>query len=142
MPDPLSVVSQFNRHWERGDLDAAMALVADDCVFTLHVSEDLVDHAGQWVGSEQIRMALTTARQHYDYILYRPVVMGTADNTVRVRVEFIGRHRASGEPISMTFRQVNLIENGRIARCDEYHDRSKLEAYLKLIQMYAPPPAH
>ena len=63
--------------------------------------------------------------------------MGTDGSTVRVRVEFIGTHRLSGERISMTFRQVFVISNGQITFCDEYHDRSKLEAYLKLIQTYS-----
>jgi ketosteroid isomerase-like protein len=137
MLEPRQVVSEFNRLWERGDLDAAMNLVTDDCVLTVHVSEDLVEHAGQWVGADQIRMALATARRHYEYILYRPVIMGTDGSTVRVRVEFIGTHRLSGERMSMTFRQVFEMENGQIARCDEYHDRSKLEAYLKLIETYS-----
>jgi len=135
--EPLQTVTEFNVHWGRGDLDAAMRLVADDCVLTVHVSEDLVEHAGQWVGADQIRLALATARHHYDYVLYRPLIMGTEGNTVRVRVEFIGKHRPSGEPMSMMFRQVIVVENGHITRCDEYHDRSKLEAYLKLIQMYS-----
>jgi ketosteroid isomerase-like protein len=136
MFNALRVVAEFNWHWERGDLDRAMSLVADSCVFTVHVSEDLVEHAGQWVGAAQIRAALATARLHYDYNVYRPVIMGTAGNTVRVRVEFSGTHRPTGEPISMTFRQVMVVENGQILRCDEYHDRAKLEAYLRLIQTY------
>lgn len=117
-----------------------MERVADGCVFTLHVSEDLVDHAGQWVGADQIRMALTMARRHYDYILYRPIVLGANGSSVRVRVEFMGTHRLSREAMNMTFRQVFTVENGQIVRCDEYHDRPKLEAYLKLIQSYPLPP--
>lgn len=139
MQDALQVVSEFNRLWAGGDLDAAMDLVADECVLTVHVSEDLVEHAGQWVGADQVRSALFTACRHYDYILYRPVIMGTDGSTVRVRVEFIGTHRQSGEPMNMTFRQVFFIENGKILRCDEYHDRAKLEAYLKLIHTYPLP---
>jgi hypothetical protein len=77
MLDPRQVVSEFNYLWEHGNLDAAMTLVTDDCVFTVHVSEDLVKHAGQWVGADQIRLALTMARRHYYYVLYRPVIMGT-----------------------------------------------------------------
>ena len=137
MSEPLQIVSELNAHWGRGDLDAAMRLVADDCIFTVHVSEDLVEHAGQWIGADQIRMALATARRHYEYVLYRPIIMGSEGNTVRVRVEFIGTHRPSGERMSMMFRQVIVVENGQITRCDEYHDRSKLEAYLKLIQTYS-----
>ena len=31
--DRLALVEQFNRAWNEHDLDAALALVADDCVF-------------------------------------------------------------------------------------------------------------
>jgi ketosteroid isomerase-like protein len=141
MQDAPNIVSEFNRLWELGDLDAAMDLVADECILTVHVSEDLVEHAGQWIGAVQIRSALFTARRHYDYILYRPVIMGTDGSTVRVRVEFIGTHWPSREPINMTFRQVFVVEDGKISRCNEYHDRAKLEAYLRLINTYPLPPA-
>lgn len=133
MDEPRQVVGRFNTAWEHGDLDAAMSCAAEDCVFTLHVSEDVVEHAGRAVGREQIRATLAAARRHYDYILYRPHVLGVDGETVRVRVEFMGVHRASGERIGMTFRHVFVVRDGLIATCDEYHDRAKLEAYLRLI---------
>jgi ketosteroid isomerase-like protein len=138
--DARQVVAEFNRNWEANDLDAAMRLIASDCVLIVHVAADLVEHAGQWQGREQIRLALATARQHYDYILYRTLIMGVDGEMVRVRVEFIGRHRVSGERMEMTFRQVFIVANELISRCEEFHDRAKLEAYLRLIQQHPLPP--
>jgi ketosteroid isomerase-like protein len=133
------VVAEFNRCWEAADLESCTRLIAADCVFILHVAADLVEHAGQWNGREQIRLALAAARQHYDYILYRPQIMGADEQTVRVRVEFIGTHRATGARIEMIFRQVFTVAADLISRCEEYHDRAKLEAYLRLIQQYPLP---
>ena len=43
------------------------------------------------------------------------------------------RHRASGEVLSGRFRMVMQVKDGLIDRADEYHDRAKVEAFLRLV---------
>ncbi len=135
--DATSVISEFNLAYQTGDIDRAFGFVADDCVFTMHFAEDLVQHAGCWEGASQIRQAIDMARSNYQYLVYQPVITRVDDDTVRVRVDFIGWHRASGEQLSMTFTQTFVVQNGKIIRCDEYHDRAKLEAFFRLMQATA-----
>ena len=52
---------------------------------------------------------------------------------VRLQVEFMYRHRASGEPLSGIFRLVLQFRDGEIIRGDEYHDRARIEAFMRLI---------
>lgn len=43
------------------------------------------------------------------------------------------RHRASGEILSGHFRLVLKFREGMIVRGDEYHDRARIEAFMRLI---------
>jgi ketosteroid isomerase-like protein len=46
--DPLAVVEVFNKAWNDHDLDAALALVSDDCVFdATGPAPDGICHAGR-----------------------------------------------------------------------------------------------
>ena len=43
------------------------------------------------------------------------------------------RHRASGEVLSGRFRMLIRVEDGLVVRADEYHDRAKVEAFMRLF---------
>jgi ketosteroid isomerase-like protein len=135
--EPAIVIGELNTFYQIGDIDGVMSLVADTCTYTVHFAEDLVQHAGRWEGAEQIRRGIQLARSNYKYLVYHPVITGVDGDNVRVRVDLICWHRASGEQISMTFTQEYVVNDGKIVRGDEYHDRAKLEAYFRLMQMTA-----
>ncbi|MBX9924904.1 MAG: nuclear transport factor 2 family protein [Hyphomicrobiaceae bacterium] len=135
--DAEAVVTAFNSAYQVGDLDRTFDIVADDCVFTMHLSEELVQHAGQWRGKLQIRQAIDLARSNYQYLVYQPVITLVEGDTVQVRVKFLGWHRSSGEQFPMTFLQIFKVCEGKIVSVDEYHDRGKIEAYLRLLQASA-----
>jgi len=132
-PDPLEVVTQFNRAWEAGDIEAALTYVADDAVYELHVSDEVLPFGGTTAGRAAIEAMLRRIRADWEYILYRPLPLTQAGNIVRFQVEFMYRHRASGEVLSGRFRLVMRIEDGLIKRADEYHDRAKVEAFMRLV---------
>jgi ketosteroid isomerase-like protein len=131
--DARSTVTALNQAWEADDLDGVIALLHETCVFHVHVSEELVDHAGASVGRAAIRAALTAARSNFDYVLYRPIILSATGTEVRQRVEFMGSHKASGAQMSMRFRQVYQVEQGLVTRCDEYHDAPMVEAFFRLV---------
>jgi ketosteroid isomerase-like protein len=136
MPEPATaraVVEALNAAWVADDLDGVIALIAEGCVFEVHVAEALVEHAGRSVGREAVRAALAAARSNFDYILYRPVILSADDATVRQRVEFIGTHKSSGSRMAMSFRQVYDVRGGLVVRCDEYHDAPKVEAFIRMV---------
>lgn len=47
-PDPLDVVAEFGATWDRHDLDAALAMLTDDCVFeATGPAPDGIRHVGR-----------------------------------------------------------------------------------------------
>jgi len=72
-PDPLEVVTQFNRAWEAGDIEAALTYVADDAVYELHVSDEVLPFGGTTAGRAAIEAMLRRIRADWEYILYRPL---------------------------------------------------------------------
>jgi len=130
---PVEVVQRFNALWPAGDVDGATALVAEHAVYNLYISEDLLSVGGQTVGRVNIEAALRQVRTEFEYLLYRPFDLIANGNDVRHQVEFMYRHVRSGEIISGRFRMIMRVEDGLITRADEYHDRAKVEAFLRLF---------
>jgi ketosteroid isomerase-like protein len=130
---PKDVVDAFNRCWIKGDVDGAMQVVADDCVYALYISDELLPHGGETVGRENIRAALIQVRVDFKYILYRPYAFIVDGDVCRYRVEFMYRHRRSGEILSGRLRFLMKVRDGSIVRADEYHDRAMVEAFLRLF---------
>jgi ketosteroid isomerase-like protein len=133
-PTPIEVVKEFNAAWTQGKIEDAIAWIAEDAVYELHISGDVLSHGGEHVGREKIAAVLRTVRQEFEYILYRPLQLSADGDTVRYQVEFMYRHRASGEVLNGRFRMVMLVKNGLLVRADEYHDRAKVEAFMRLVQ--------
>ena len=126
-------MEQFHAAWLRGDVATAIRHVAEHCVYTLYISEDLLSFGGETVGRDNIAAVLHQIRKDFEYLLYRPMNFREKGDVVRFRVEFMYRHKASGEVLSGHFRFVARVENGLITRADEYHDRAKVEAFLRLF---------
>ena len=137
-PDPLEVVANFNAVWDAADIEGALALIADDAEYELHISEDVLPYGGTAVGRAAIETKLRSMREYWDYILYRPFALSADDNIVRFQVEFMYRHKESGQVLGGRFRFVMRVENGLIRRVDEFHDRAKVEAFMRLVNASKP----
>jgi ketosteroid isomerase-like protein len=132
-PTPIEAVDGCNAAWAEGDIDEAIRYLAEDTVYALHISGEALPHGGETVGREGIGAALRKVREDFEYILYRPFKLTADGNTVRFQVEFMYRHRESGEMLDGRFRMVMLVKDGLITRVDEYHDRAKVEAFMRLV---------
>ncbi len=130
---PVDVVRQFNTFWAPGDAESAVRLIAEHAVYALYISGDLLPFAGETVGQANIAAAMRQMRADYEYLLYRPLDLMAKGDEVRYQVEFMYRHRGSGEVLSGRFRMIMRVEDGLIVRTDEYHDRAKVEAFLRLF---------
>ena len=80
-------------------MDRAIAVVAEDAVYALHLSDDLLPTGGETIGRANIE--LRKVCRQFDYLLY-------------------GR-----------FGMIMQVERGPIVRAEEYHDRAKVEAFLR-----------
>jgi ketosteroid isomerase-like protein len=130
---PTDVVRQFNEAWAAGDIDAGMSLVADYAVYALYISGELLPIGGESIGRANIEAGLRQVRNDFEYLLFRPLDLHAKGDEVRYQVEFMYLHRRSGEVLSGRFRLIMRIENDLIVRTDEYHDRAKVEAFLRLF---------
>jgi ketosteroid isomerase-like protein len=130
---PADIVRKFSLFWAAGDIDSALTLVAEHSVYALYISGELLPFAGETVGRDNIAGALRQMRADFEYLLYRPLELVEQGDEVRYQVEFMYRHRRSGEVLNGRFRLIMRVEDGLIVRTDEYHDRAKVEAFLRLF---------
>lgn len=127
-----SITRRFLSLWGAGDVDSCVRFLADDAVYALYISREAVPFGGETVGRENIAAALRLIRQQWEYLLFRPRNFVSQGDTVRLRVEHMYRHRASGEVLSGNFRLIFTLRDGLLIRADEYHDRAMVEAFMRL----------
>jgi ketosteroid isomerase-like protein len=131
--DPRTIIARYNEAFSDNDLDGAMTYFAADAVYVLHFGETVHAFGGEKRGKAAIRETLQKFRDHFDLILYRPFPMIAEGGVVRGQVEFISRHRVSGEDLSGRFRLVWTVADGLIVRCEEYHDAARVTAFMRLF---------
>lgn len=128
-----ATVEDFNAARENDDIDGALACFADDAVYVLHIADTALSFGGEKSGKDAIRSAFDRMRSDFDFILYRPFPLSGDGEAVRGQVEFIYRHKHSGEHLSGRFRLVWTVRDGLIVRCEEYHDAARIEAFMRLF---------
>lgn len=141
MNNPTTVVAEFFDAWIAGDVDAAVGLLAPDAIYALYIAEDLLPFAGVTRGRGQIASRLHEMRQSWDYERFRPGPLrqdADDEEIVYCSVEFRYRHRPSGEQLSGSFRMVWCVRDGFVRSCEEYHDRARVETFLRLVRRYGP----
>jgi ketosteroid isomerase-like protein len=132
MRPPTEVAEHHYGRWAK-DPAAAMKDVAPDIVYTLNVSPDALPLGGETVGWDAVNAMMLGIREVFDYLVYIPRIMGVDGDVVRVNIEIIFRHRASGELLSGRIRSVLTARDGLVARVDEYVDAPMIEAFMRLF---------
>lgn len=132
-----AVFQRFVGAWSHGDIEDTVSFLDRDAVYTLHISEDALPFAGETVGRDAIEATLRHIRDRFDYLVYRPFNVHADADKVRLQVEFMYRHKASGEILSGRFRLVLTFRDGLIIRGEEYHDRARIEAFMRLVMAEA-----
>lgn len=129
---PEDTVRRFLAVWGAGDIEGALGFVADDSVYALHISQEALPFGGETVGRAGIAACFHEIHRQFEYLVFRPHHFVADGDAVRVRVEFMYRHRASGEILSGNFRIIFTVRDGLLVRADEYHDRAMVEAFMRL----------
>ena len=136
MSDSKILIAAFFDALQRSDLDTAMESWALDSRYVLHLSQELLPFAGPTDGRENIRRQFKRMQEDWEYLLFRPGLVRNDPedpSILHCRHEFLYRHRASGEDIAGRCRFVWRVENGMIVSCEEFHDRGRMEAFLRLV---------
>lgn len=138
MRSPLEITETLLWRW-RDDPAGCMATFIDrDIVYTLNVSPDALILGGETCGWDAVNAKMMGMREVFDYLVYRPRVLAVRGEEVRARVEFLFRHRRSGELLSGQMRSVFLVRNELIVRIDEYVDAPLVESFMRVFGQQPP----
>jgi ketosteroid isomerase-like protein len=134
--DARSVVEAIITIWNTQDVEATLAYIDDDAVYTLYVSEESVPFAGVSNGKDEIRATLFMMLAEFDYLKFDRTIVGVVDDVVKVQTQFKFHHRRTGCNLEGSMRSVFTIGNsGLVVRCDEFMDRGLVEAFMAMVRV-------
>jgi len=133
MNSALEIVEALLARWRDDPAGCMDKYIARDIVYLLNVSAELHRLGGETVGWDAVRAKMLGIRDEFDYVVYRPRIFGVRGNTVRARIEFIYRHKRTGELLTGTFRSELTVEDGMIVRVAEFVDAPLLESFMRLV---------
>jgi ketosteroid isomerase-like protein len=132
-----AVVEAFWKTWARRDKPGLLALVTDTIKFTLHIPPDVLPFGSApnapTIGKRALSDQLQTVLDIFDTVAYAGRWAGTDGDRVHGQVSYCFRHKLTGEEIEGVMRHVILVEDGRIAALDEYHDVERIKAFMRLV---------
>jgi limonene-1,2-epoxide hydrolase len=115
---PLDVVRAFMKDMERGDYDGAMALIADDCVYTNPPP------LGSVTGPAEMRALL---EPFFAPTLENELtVLRTASDGPVVFIERLDRHRLADKWVELPVTGVLEVRDGKIASWRDYFDATTI----------------
>lgn len=131
----VQLVAGCYKSWTEGRIDRLLDVLADDCVYTMHVPRELLAFAGRHEGSEAIRTCLHDIIAESDFLLYAVDDWSHgAGEIVRTRVVYYFFHPDTGDQLDGALRHVWRVRDGRVVQLDEYHDVPRLEAFLTMVR--------
>jgi ketosteroid isomerase-like protein len=131
--DAVAIVRGMHEAYARRDLGDVLTYLADDIVFALHIDRDLAPFGGVSIGKAAVVRRCSMILQQFDMLDYSVVSLSIEGDEARALISFHYRHQASGEDIEGHMRHVMWLRDGSIARLNEYHDRARVEAFLRLV---------
>jgi ketosteroid isomerase-like protein len=113
----------------------AIAHLADDFRFTLHLPKDTVPGAGAPANKAEATAMFQGFMDTYDFLAYDPGDItvsaegdkATASPTIRYR------HKATGKIIETRISHFWNFRNGQALTLDEYHDTARIKAFLATL---------
>jgi ketosteroid isomerase-like protein len=139
--DPGSLVQTYCERWAARDKLGCLGLMSSNVVWALYVPQEVLPFGGETRGVASISDRLQMVLDQFDTLNYRGFVTRTQGNIVSGQVAYRFRHKITGEDIEGVMRVVATIENGSVARWDEYHDVEKVKAFMRLIAYTASDPS-
>lgn len=122
---PAALVTEFITAIERGELEAALALLSDDCEY------DNVP-MGKAFGRDAVRNTLAPFLAGYDrveWVVHHQVASGDRTHGV-VMNERLDRFRKGGTWVELPVAGVFVVQHGQITLWRDYFDRDTLMRLL------------
>ena len=130
---PGRILSELWRAWAQRDKRAVLSLCSEHIVFSIYVPEHVLAFGGVTTGKPSVSDRLQTILDQFDTPRYEGAVHGTDGDTVHGIVDYCFRHRATGESIEGQMRHVAVVRDGLIVDLKEFHDLSRVTAFMRLI---------
>jgi ketosteroid isomerase-like protein len=125
----VEVVRAFHEAVARGDLDAAMALLADDIAWT---EAEGFPYAGTKVGPAAVReQVFERLRAEWDpFVLDRDELLDAGDTVVGVGT-YSGTYRATGRSMRARVVHVWKLRDGKVTAFEQFVDTLKVAEALE-----------
>lgn len=133
MRTPLEVTEALLSKWQADPAGCMAAYVAPDIVYTLNVSPDALLLGGETRGRDSVTAKMLGIREQFDYLVFKPRIFSVSGDVVRTRIEFVYRHKPSGELLSGQMRSVFTVRDGLVVRVDEFVDAALIETFMRLF---------
>ena len=118
LSNPVAVVEAFHAALDRGDADAALALLSDGFVL---VQADLLPYGGTWRGHEGMRAYLGRLGESWaQFSMGTPHCVSDGQRTV-VALSTATGETQGGAPFEMPMAQVYAVEEGRLTAAHPFY---------------------
>jgi ketosteroid isomerase-like protein len=116
-------------------LDDALAHLADDFRFTLHLPKETIPGAGSPVGKAEASVMFQGFMDSYDFLAYDPGDISVSPEGDRATASpaIRYRHKATGNTIEARISHFWNFRGGKALSLDEYHDTARIMAFLATI---------
>lgn len=132
--DPEGVLEATIAAYSLGDLELAVAYFADDCTFSIHVPEQTMPYAGEFMGRTAILDRLHRMKSIFEVMRYVARPMISHGEQVRGQIDYVFRHRSSGMILDGIMRVVVTVKDGAITDWQEFHDAERIDAFMRLVK--------
>jgi ketosteroid isomerase-like protein len=131
LSDERVVFHQAHLAWADGDLEAFLALLADDIVHVVNV--DGVPYAASAHGKVEVRARFQVLLD--TFVVNAFVVESLVHGPEYSRTVVLGyyKHKRTGERLDIRVRFQGWVRDGLLVRIEEHHDAAYVEAFQRFV---------
>ena len=118
---PEKIVRDFYARFGAGDIEGALALLAEDVIWSLHGPVE-IPYFGVFEGRDGVRDFFARLAAAEDIRAFNPNLFHASANIVCVEGDEVGVAKETGRAFSARWVQVFKVNGGLIAAWDEYID--------------------
>ena len=126
------IVESLHNAWSRQDLEETLSYYHPQIHYFCNMGG--ADGSALRVRGKSDMRAFLAPILHVAECSSVPFTFTYRDDVGRAQVEIQIRHRASGNLIHSTFRQLLVFEDGLIKALDEYHDGTRMKVFWEMVQ--------
>ena len=122
------------RHWNDGDLEGVLSLIADDIIHVVNVDALEIP----WVSSAEGKLALTARLMliaaTFDINAFIIESLVHEKDDIRATVLVYHTHKKTRERLDIRVRFRVQVKNGLIVRMDEFLDAAYIDAFNRFVK--------